>query len=371
MTTKKVLIAGGGTTGHVSPAIAAAEALRKRGADILYIGTPAGPECRLVPAAGFAFEAVKITGRGNRILSFANVRAAAHLAGALRRCLAIVRRYQPSVVLGTGGYVSLPPVLAAKMRGVPIVLHEQNSVPGLANRLAARFARTVAVSFPGTERAFGEAGKLVGNPVGPRLESLDRAAEQRPAREHFGLDADLPTMLIFGGSQGAASINRACLDAYHPLRALKLQVLHICGPDKFESAQIKLNSMVREGDAIAWKLLGYCDRMDLAYSAADLALCRSGASTIAELATVGLPAVLVPYPGSIDGDQRHNAETAATLGGARMVADAQLTSDVVVDATQRLLFDKKALSRMSKMIRRLASPGAAEKLADLVIEAAG
>ncbi|CAN5876738.1 undecaprenyldiphospho-muramoylpentapeptide beta-N-acetylglucosaminyltransferase [soil metagenome] len=362
----RVLLAGGGTTGHLSPGLAVADLLSSRGAEILFLGTPGGPEARIVPNSGYRFKAVSVIGRGPGKLTARNLKAIAMLAIATARALGILRRFKPDVVVGTGGYVSLPAAAAARLAGVPLVLHEQNSVPGLANRVARRFAVAVGVSFPGTERFFGPGAVLVGNPVREALNVFDRSALRPRALEEFGIEEGRPTLLVFGGSQGAQSINEAAVGAYDRLRSTDLQVLHLAGPRNADEVEEAVAKQRRPGDTLLYRVVGYTDSMELAYACGDLALCRSGASTVAELAAVGLPAVLVPLPISLDDDQKKNAEAVVEAGGARMVVNSELNPQVVVEVVESLIRNPAKLSALEHGVRTLARPDAAERFAELV-----
>ena len=367
----RVAIAGGGTTGHLSPGLAVAEVLQRRGAEILFIGTPAGPEARIVPKAGYRLEAVKVIGRGPGTITARNLRAVAVFGGATLRTLRVLRGFGPDVVVGTGGYVSLPAAAGAKLLSIPLVLHEQNSVPGMANRVARRFAMSVGVSFPGTERYFGPRAVLVGNPVRAALRDFDKRSLQPAGRREFGLEEGRPTLLVFGGSQGARSINEAVLGAYESWRSSDLQILHLAGPRNAASVQQAVDQLRTAEDRLLYRVVGYTDEMELAYACSDLALCRSGASTVAELAAVGLPAILVPLPISLDDDQRKNAEAVVDAGGARMVLNADLKPQVVVEIVGSLIRDPERLDSMATGVRSLARADAAERFADLIEAAAG
>ncbi|HEX2052202.1 MAG TPA: undecaprenyldiphospho-muramoylpentapeptide beta-N-acetylglucosaminyltransferase [Actinomycetota bacterium] len=362
----RCVIAGGGTTGHLSPGLALAEVLRARGAELLFLGTPAGPEARIVPQNGYPFRAVTVIGRGPGKLTMRNARAAAIFAAATARTVVVLRGFRPEVVVGTGGYVSLPAAAAAKVLGVPLVLHEQNSVPGMANRVARRFASAVAVSFPGTERFFGDTAVLVGNPVRAALQAFDKAALRPAGLREFELADGRPTLLVFGGSQGAQSINQAVLGAYEVWRNSDLQVLHLAGPRNAADVAAEVERQRRPGDSLVYRVVGYTDSMELAYACSDLALCRSGASTVAELAAVGLPAILVPLPISLDDDQRKNAEAVVEAGGARMVLNADLNPQLVVETVEGMIRDAGLLETMSRGVGALARPDAAERFAELV-----
>lgn len=362
----RAIIAGGGTTGHLSPGLAVAEVLRERGAEILFIGTPGGPEARIVPAEGYTFRSVAVIGRGPGTLSVRNLKAGSRLLWATVASIRILRQFRPEVVVGTGGYVSLPATVAAWMLRVPVVVHEQNSVPGLANRVARRFARAVGVSFPGTEALFGPRAHLVGNPVGRAMRDFDRNLLGPAGRQEFGLQDGRPTLLVFGGSQGAQSINRAVLGAYDGLRRSDLQILHLVGLRNELEVSAAVERLRLPSDNLRYRVVGYTDSMPLAYACSDLALCRAGASTVAELATAALPAALVPLPISLDDDQRLNAKAVVEAGGGRLVLDKDLKPTVVVELVKGLLSAPAELERMKLGISSLARPDAAEHFADLI-----
>ena len=371
----RVAIAAGGTTGHLSPGLAVAEVLRELGAEVLFIGTPRGPESRIVSESGFAFAKVKVISRGRGGVTWRNVRAMFRLGLATLRCSIVFLRFRPQVVLGMGGYVSLPAAFAATLVRCPLVLHEQNSVPGFANRLSARFAKHVAVSFPGTEGHFARA-IFTGNPVRAGILNAARRVHadpdsldvQRESYGHFGLDSTTKTLLVTGGSQGALRINTLAFGAFELLKDKQLQVLHLVGEAKLAEATSTIETM-NSPERIVWKIVGYTDRMDLAYACADLCLSRAGASTISELATWGLPAILVPLPNALDDDQRRNAEIVAGIGGAMMILDADLTPDVLAAAVEKTLFNDALLDTMGEAFRSFAKPNAAEEVARIVMQA--
>lgn len=373
----RVAIAAGGTTGHLSPGLAVAEVLRDQGAEVLFIGTPGGPESRIVGESGFAFAKVKVISRGRGRITWRNVRAVIRLGFATLRCVGAFLRFRPQVVLGMGGYVSLPAAFAAVLVRCPLVLHEQNSVPGFANRLSARFAKHVAVSFPGTESRFPRA-IFTGNPVRAGILNAARAVHADPNSEdlkrescdHFGLRYATKTLLVTGGSQGALRINTAVFGAFELLKDRPMQVLHLVGEAKLEESKRTIEAL-HSPERIVWKVVGYTDRMDLAYACADLCLCRAGASTISELAVWGLPAMLVPLPNSLDDDQRRNAEAIAGIGGARMILDADLTPERLATAVEQMLFNDVLLDAMGVAFRSFARPKAAEEVARVVTQVAG
>ena len=361
-----VVIAGGGTGGHIVPAIALAKALTKHSADVRIVGRQGGPEATTVRAQGIAFEGIDVLGF-RRSVSPRNVLAAAKGAAATGRALGILRRARADVAVGTGGYVSIPVAMAAAMLRIPLVLHEANAVPGVANRLAGRWAAAVAVSFPGTERWFRAPVTLVGNPIRPEVATLDRFAHRTEASAHFGLEAGRRTLLVFGGSQGARRINEAALGAYERWRGdERLQVLHLVGPKELPAAEARLEDLRLPEDRVLWRLVGSTDRMDLAYSVADLALCRAGAATLFEIASSALPAIVVPYPYATAGHQRANAQPLVDSKAVVLLLDADCTAGSVGELVDDLLWDESRLGAMSASIHEFARPQAAESLADVV-----
>ena len=372
----RVVIAGGGTGGHIVPAIALARALTTRSegepgeaANVRIVGRQGGPEDGTVRAEGIAFEGLDVLGF-QRSVSPRKLLAAAKVAAATLRALRILRRAEADVVVGTGGYVSIPVAAAAAMLRIPLVLHEANAIPGVANRLAARWAAAVAVSFPGMERWFRAPVTLVGNPIRPELASLDRRhrlANHPEAYAHFGLETGRGTLLVFGGSQGARRINEAALGAYERWRGDgRLQVLHLVGAKELPAAEARLRDLRLPEDRVLWRLVGSTDRMDLAYSAADLAVCRAGAGTLFEIAAASLPAVVVPYPHATAGHQRANAQPLVDSEAVVLLLDADCTPESVGELVDDLLFDESRLERMSISLHEFARPRAAEALADLV-----
>ena len=307
----RVLLAGGGTAGHTSPLLATADALRRLRPDveITCLGTPRGLENKVVPEAGYPLELippVPLPRRPNADL----LKVPTRLRAAVKETRAVLDRVRPDVVVGYGGYVSMPLYLAARKRRLPLVVHEQNAVPGLANKAGARFARRVAVSFPDTPLRQAE---YVGLPIRPMISGLDRAARRAEAREFFGLDPDRPTLLVTGGSQGARRLNQAVSGAAGALAAAGVQVLHAEGKHGGRRAEA--------GTDVPYVVVEYIDRMDLAFAAADLVVCRAGANSVTEAAAVGLPAVFVPLPIG-NGEQARNAES----GGRRRRRDRSSTT---------------------------------------------
>src|SRR3954451_348315 len=309
-----ILLAGGGTAGHTSPLLATADALRRLepAVEITCLGTPRGLENRVVPEAGYPLELIPPVPLPRRP-SVDLLRVPGRLRGAVRASVEVLDRIRPDVVVGYGGYVSMPAYLAARRRKLPVVVHEQNALPGLANKAGARIARRVAVSFPDTRLPHAE---YVGLPIRTMISGLDRVALRAEAREFFGLDADRPTLVVTGGSQGARTLNNGVSGAVRALGAAGVQVLHVVGPK---------NELTVEPGEAPYVVASYVDRMDYAFAAADLMICRAGANSVTEAAAVGVPAVFVPLPIG-NGEQELNARPVVEAGGALLVSDDTFTS---------------------------------------------
>jgi UDP-N-acetylglucosamine--N-acetylmuramyl-(pentapeptide) pyrophosphoryl-undecaprenol N-acetylglucosamine transferase len=368
----RVLVAAGGTGGHVVPGLALARALVDRVPDatVSFAGTSRGIETRVVPEAGFRLHLLPILPLSRRLAVETVLAPGAAIAGT-GAALRLLRRERIDVVAGMGGYVTLPVAAAARLAGVPVVLHESNAVPGVANRLAARFARRVGVGVAAAVDAFPP-GKalLVGNPVRPELARLDRAALRAEATAAFSLEPRRRTLFVFGGSQGARRINQALVAATaHWPEPGGMQVLHACGRRDEAEVRAAWRAADPEARGLLVRVVAFVDRMDLAYAAADLAVTRAGAMTMAELTAVGMPALLVPLPHATAGHQAANAHAAAEAGGARVVPDERLDGPTLAAAAAPLLAEPGELARMGKAMRSLARPHAAEELAALVLGA--
>ena len=354
----KVLLAGGGTAGHTSPLLATAAVLRDAGAEITCLGTHEGLEARLIPEAGYPLEFVPRVPLP-RHLSADLVRLPGRLAAARRAALAAVDRVRPDVVVGFGGYVSVPAYLAARTRRVPIVVHEGNARPGIANKLGARLTTHVATSFPGGDLPHAV---LIGLPIRREISGLDRAARRAEGRAHFGLDPDRPTLLVTGGSQGARRINQSVSQAQHDLADAGIQVLHAAGRPE----EVILDR--RDGDP-PYVVEQYIDRMDLAYAAADFIVCRAGANSVTEAAAVGLPAAFVPLPHG-NGEQALNAHPVVEAGGGLLIDDAAFTPAWIDNVIIPLIGHEGRLAAMSHAASSIVARDADVRLAQLITEAA-
>lgn len=358
-TPTSVLLAGGGSAGHVSPLLALADALLRRhpGLRVTALGTEAGLEARLVPAHGLDLRFVPKVPMPRRP-STDLVRLPVRLREAIAAAGRAIDETGAEVVVGFGGYVSTPAYLAAHRRGVPIVIHEQNARPGLANRLGARWTPYVATTFSGTHLPHA---RLIGMPLRREISMLDRAARRAEGLLHFGLVADRPTVLVTGGSLGAQRLNDAFRARVAQLSSSGVQILHITGQGK------EFVPEVPAGGA-PYVVVPYVDRMDLAYSVADLVVARAGANTVCELTAVGLPAVYVPLPIG-NGEQRLNATDVLAAGGGVLVDDADVTPRWVEEELVPLCTDGARLEQMAAAAEALGEPAADDRLADLVDEA--
>ncbi|MCA5893146.1 undecaprenyldiphospho-muramoylpentapeptide beta-N-acetylglucosaminyltransferase [Isoptericola sp. NEAU-Y5] len=369
-----VVLAGGGTAGHVNPLLAVADELRSREpeARIIALGTTTGLEAELVPARGYRLWPVPRVPLPRRP-SVDLLRLPGRLTSAVRAAEAAIDEIDAQAVVGFGGYVSTPAYLAARRRGVPVVIHEQNARPGLANRLGARWAARVGVTFAGTELP---GATVVGLPLRAEIGALveererDAAGARVRAADALGLDATSPTLVVTGGSSGAASVNAALAGAVDALLAAGVQVLHLTGKGKDVPVRTAVENAVLAGghEAARYQVREYLSEMHLALAVADLVVARSGAGTVCELAALGVPAVYVPLPIG-NGEQRLNAGPLVEAGGGLLVDDADLTSAWVARQVPALLGDTGRLASMAAAARAAGVRDAAARVADLVGEA--
>jgi UDP-N-acetylglucosamine--N-acetylmuramyl-(pentapeptide) pyrophosphoryl-undecaprenol N-acetylglucosamine transferase len=361
-------MSGGGTAGHVFPAVAVAERLRAAGHDVRFVGSSAGQEATLVPAAGFPFVPVRVAS--------AQTRLSLHTAKALWLSLTAARAVRPlvrscDVVVGIGGYASAPAILAARRTRTPIVVIEQNGVPGVVNRLAARWARVVATTFEATADRFPAGTRIerTGNPIRRAIAEVAASRHERrdEALRVFDLEGGRRTVSVFGGSQGARALDRTVAVAIGQLRDRSdLQLLVATGPAHVgEVAPAARTS----GDLLV-RVVGFIDRIDLALAATDLAVARAGSGTLAELSACGVPSILVPYPYATEHHQDANAREIERAGGAEVVLEAALDAATLATRISALMDDDRRRAQMRDAMLRWARPDADERIAALVIEAA-
>ena len=347
------LLAGGGTAGHVNPLLAVADRIRAREPEstVLVLGTREGLEARLVPERGYELLTIAKVAFPRRPNA-----AALRFPLAFQRAVATTRHYirerGVDVVIGFGGYAATPAYLAARREKIPFALHESNAMPGLANKLGARFTDFVGVAFEGTTLPHAT---FVGMPLRLELETLDRSALRPSALEFFGFAADKPVLLVTGGSQGARSINTTIGASVRAILDAGWQILHITGQ----------GSELADAGLPGYVMLRYGDRMDLAIAAADFAVSRSGSATVSEFGAVGLPAVFVPYPVG-NGEQRFNAAGVVAEGGALLVDDADFTPAWVEATLVPLLKDRERVADMAARSATVAVLDGADRMVDLV-----
>ncbi|UQS27299.1 UDP-N-acetylglucosamine--N-acetylmuramyl-(pentapeptide) pyrophosphoryl-undecaprenol N-acetylglucosamine transferase [Amycolatopsis thermalba] len=353
----RVVVAGGHSAGHIEPAMNFADALRRLEptAEITALGTIRGLDTTLIPARGYPLELIPPAPLP-RTLNRALLRTPGKLRESVLAAGAVLDRVRAEVVVGFGGYVAMPAYLAARKRGVPIVVHEANARPGVANRLAARMTTHVFTASPNVPLAHATA---IGIPLRPAITGLDRPALRDAARQRFGLRPHAPVLMVTGGSQGAGTINAAVSGAAASLRAAGVQVLHITGP--------RHSVEVPDGDP-PYVVVPYVHDMQYAYAAADFVICRSGAMTCAELAAAGLPVAYVPLP-LRGGEQRLNAEPVVAAGGALLVDDADLDPAWIVNTLIPVLTDPERIAVMSARASAAGAPDADVALARHVLTA--
>jgi UDP-N-acetylglucosamine--N-acetylmuramyl-(pentapeptide) pyrophosphoryl-undecaprenol N-acetylglucosamine transferase len=365
-----IVIAGGGTGGHTSPGLAVAALLRARGIECVWIGSRHGLEARRAPEAGIPYHAIP-TGKLRRAWAWQNVpdvlvNAPAGVGAAWR----LLRRLRPRVVFATGGFVALPVAVAARLARVPLVVHEQTAVPGLANRIAGRLATRVVVTFADSARLFGAADvALTGNPLRPEL----RRGVRQDAVARFGLDPALPLVYVTGGAQGAHAINRA-IGEILPGLLEHAQLIHQCGDNPATGDRAWLAerraalppALAARYTAIPW--VG--DELAGIYAAASLIVSRAGAGTVNECCQLGLSALYIPLPGTRGDEQTANARLVGRAGGCAILAQAGMTPALLLERILSLLADPARLKEMGERARTLAVPDAAERLVTILLETA-
>jgi UDP-N-acetylglucosamine--N-acetylmuramyl-(pentapeptide) pyrophosphoryl-undecaprenol N-acetylglucosamine transferase len=355
----RVLIAGGGTGGHIIPALAVArELVARHSAEVLFVGTERGLETRLVPEAGFPLRLVHVGPLKNVSLA-TRLRTLLDIPASLFACRHILREFKPQVVLGIGGYASGPGVAAALLMRIPTMLFEPNAIPGLANRLVGKRVQAAAVNFPAAARWFRNA-EVTGIPVRPTFFTLAPPSPSAP-----------PHLLVFGGSQGARLFNQTLPQIVHALLEAVpgLSILHQCGARHVDTTQAAF--AVSGADPARWRVSAFLDDMPARFERANLVMSRSGASSVAELAAAGKPALLVPFAAAADDHQKRNAEEMAKAGAAVMLTETDLAiPEKLLEALKSLLTSPERLAAMAAAAKGQAHPGAAERIADRLAELA-
>lgn len=358
----RIVVAGGGTGGHLFPGIAVAEEIKKReaSAEVLFVGTTHGIEATLVPREGYPIRFLRAEGVAGKSL-LRKISGGVKTLVSIYDSYKLLRNFRPQAIIGVGGYASFSTVFTGWLMSIPTVIMEQNSVPGLANTLLGKVADAIcatyheSISFFPIHKTF-----ITGNPIRMNILSADREG----AYELFGLKKDKFTVFVFGGSSGARTINNAVCDAFNHLADLRedIQFLHQTGRSDYELVRETYRKLGFNGTVTA-----FIHQMPEAYAAADLVISRAGATTLAELTAVGKPAILIPYPYAAGEHQKMNAAKLSDLGAARMIPDRELTGELLARSLKAMYADKGAMSEMLKISRSLGKPDATQRVVDVVM----
>jgi len=365
-----VIVTGGGTGGHIYPAMAIAKGLLERVNDIevLYVGTREGMEARLVPENGLVFKG--ISGKGlPRKFGGDTLKTVGLNALALWEMKQVLKEFKPDLVVGTGGYVSGPVVFTSALFGIPTLLHEQNALPGKTNRFLAKMAKSVMVSFPESEKYFSDKAKVkvVGLPVRPEIGSIDR----KTGALEMGLSPQKRTLLITGGSRGALSINRAFIQVLKKMEAYpEIQVIWATGQATYGDIIHELEAEQIDWKKTDWKILPYIKNMPQALACADLCVCRAGATTLAELSATGKASILIPYPFAAENHQEYNARSFEEQGAAHMILDRELDGERLWNAVQKILLNPFKIEEMASQAKEMFRVGALDRIIQVCLQAA-
>lgn len=367
---RRVIISGGGTGGHIYPAITIARAIADiEPTEFLYVGSKIGLENTLIPNEGIPFVTIDVRGLERKI-SFRNLVTLGKTAGSLIKAEHIIHKFKPDVVIGTGGFVCGPVLLAASLSGIPTLVQEQNVIPGITNTILSRFVKCVALGYEEAAERFKRKDILVytGNPV--RKDILTGTKDH--GRALLGLDPDKFTLLVAGGSRGARSINNAMIEVHRYFRDSKdIQILHVTGDHEYDRVVGQLEGIDGKGRyGEGSHIIPYLHHMPEALAAADLAVYRAGAVGLAELTVRGLPAILIPYPYAAEDHQRYNAQALVMCGAAKMILDKMLTGRELLEEIVHLKNDPEALKRMAQASKSKGRPQAAHDIAELALSIA-
>lgn len=360
---KKYLISGGGTGGHIFPAVSIANELRRQdpNCEILFVGAEGRMEMERVPAAGYNIVGLKVEGLDRKNI-FRNVKVVWNLLRSMAKVRGIIKEFKPDVAVGVGGYASGAALKVAQQMGIPVVLQEQNSFAGVTNKMLAKGAEKICVAYTGMERFFpAEKIILTGNPV---RQNLLVKIDKQEAYEYFGLNPDKPTLMVMGGSLGARTINQAMIAGLERLKASGIQVIWQTGKLYYEMIKSDLSD---RSDLSDIKILDFLSRMDYAYAVADLVVSRAGASSISELSLLGKPSILVPSPNVAEDHQTHNARALSDTGAAILVRDIEAV-DTMVDTALATIASKEKLQSLSDNVLKLAYPNSAEKIVNEILK---
>ena len=366
----KIIFSGGGTGGHIYPALTLIDTVKKKLPDteFLYVGTQLGLESDIVPKTEINFSALNLEGGFERRFTLENIKRAANALMSVKRAGEIVEKFQPDVVVGTGGYVCGPILLAASLKKIPTLIQEQNAVAGITNKILSKFVTKIAVGSELALKNFpAEKTTYTGNPI--RAEVLD--ARREDGLKEFNFSPEKPVVLISGGSRGARSINNAMIEVLlHAEEKFSAQFLHVTGKGEFESVTQQLKDAGFNFDTPQIKIVPYLYNMPQAMAMADLAIFRAGATGLAELTARGIPAILIPYPFAAENHQEFNAQALVKAGAAKMILNKDLTAEILSAQLEELLNNPDALKKMSAASLTLGRPQAADVIADLILSLA-
>ncbi len=361
----KLIVSGGGTGGHIYPALTLIDAIKSKrpDAEFLYVGTQKGLEADIVPKAGINFTALNLEGGLERRFTLENFSRAANAIWSIKHASDIVKNFKPNAVVGTGGYVCGPILLAASLMKVPTLIQEQNAVAGVTNKILSKFVTKIAVGTRDALKNFpAEKTVYTGNPI--RSAVLD--AKKSDGLKEFGFTDDKPIVLISGGSRGARSINNAMIDVLKSAaQKNSAQFLHVTGKGEFDAVTEKLSEVL---DSPNIKVVPYLYNMPRAMAMADLAIFRAGATGLAELTARGVPSILIPYPFAAENHQEFNARSLVEAGAAKMILNKDLTAEILSATIDELLTSPDTLKKMSEASLSLGKPHAAAEIAELILE---
>lgn len=372
----KLLVTGGGTGGHVYPALAIAGLLKQRdpASEVLYVGTSTGLESRVVPGEGYPFREI-VAVKWPRKLGPGTLPALGAIIRGYRQGVEIIREFKPQAVFATGGYVSVPLSLAAVRTGVPVFLHEQNAVPGLANRLLSRWAKAVFTTFPVPDGVFPKAARLMHTGLPVRREVLETSRQE--GLHFFGLDDHRPVLLVTGGSRGAHAINQVMLQVYRMAARgetdwPELQVIHLTGKEEYQDFLQQMTGLgISEENFGKIVIVPYLEEMHYALAAADLMIGRAGAATLAEVTVKGIPAILIPYPFATGDHQYHNARLLAEQGAAVLIKEQELSATLIAQKIEKILTDNELRLRMGSRMKEQGRPEAGRQILREIIQGIG
>lgn len=362
----KILLSGGGTGGHIYPALALIKRIKQvhPSSEIMYIGTEKGLESKIVRNAAIAFKSIEIQGF-KRSLSISNLKTILLFFISIKKSKKIIKDFQPDVVIGTGGYVCAPVIYAASKLKIPTIIHEQNSVAGVTNKFLARYATKIAVCFEEARAEFSRYSEKVSYTGNPRAQEVVGIKPSTILKDYH-LAVNQPTVLIFGGSRGARSLNEAFIAALPELNKKKYQVLFATGDVHYERIKKQVEPQIKENLSIS--VVPYIENMPEVFANVDLVVSRSGATTLAELTALGLPSILVPSPYVTNDHQTKNAESLTKRGAAKMITEDQLTGESLIKAIDELMLHEEIRNNMAKAAKQLGLPEAADHLIQMIKE---